>query len=87
MTVDAELYKKSSPVMSQTSITNKAMGWRQGEEGRSLAHKTRYCLGLDLKTSEGVWDIHSSAEGQTVSQEWHLRKISNSEASFNCHGI
>lgn len=25
-----------------------------GEEGGSLAHKTCYCLDLDLKTSEGV---------------------------------
>lgn len=55
MTVDVELYKKTSPVTYQTSITNKAMAWRQGEEGGSLAHKICYCLDLDLKTSEGVW--------------------------------
>lgn len=60
--------------MSQTSIMKPWDGDR-GKEVRSFAHKTCYCLDLDLQTSEGVWD---SIEGQTISQEWHLRKISNS---------
>lgn len=55
MPMYVELFKKSSPVMSQTSIMNKAMGWRQEGEAGSLAHKTFCYLDLDLKTSEGIW--------------------------------
>lgn len=49
-----ELFKRSSAVTSQTSIMNKAMGWRQEGEAGSLAHKTCCYLDLDLKTSGGV---------------------------------
>lgn len=53
--VDEELFKKSSAVMSQSSLMNKAMGWRQEGEAGSLAHKTCCYLDLGLKTSGGVW--------------------------------
>lgn len=83
VTVDAVLYKKSSPVMSQTSIINKAMGWRQGEERGNLAHKTCYCLDLDLKTSEGVWRSRGTDHISGVASREDQQQ---NEASFNCHG-
>lgn len=73
MVIDKELFKKSSPVVFQTSIMNKAMGWRQEGEAGSLTHKTCCYLDLDLKTSE----MFEAAKGQTISQQWHLRKISS----------
>jgi len=82
MTVDAEFHKKSFSVMSHTSITNKAVGWRQ-DEGGSPAHMTCYCLDVELKTSEGVWGSRGTDDVSGVAS--HEDQQQNG-ASFSCRG-